>query len=66
MKNKVVKQQKKGEPPLYVTDSVIVDYLPLKVKKILEKSESKYSENEQILLTLLARIIVEIAIKEEL
>jgi hypothetical protein len=66
MKKKVRKPRKKKEPPLPIPDSKIVDYLPLKVKKILEKSEYKFSQSEQILLTLLARIIVEISIKEDI
>lgn len=66
MKKRIVKQQKKKESPKEQKEDEIVDYLPEKVIKILEKSEHKFSKNEQILLTLLAQIIVEIGIKEEL
>ena len=44
----------------------IVDSLPEAAKKVLKTSEIKFSVNEQILVTLLAQIIVDIIIKEEL
>lgn len=66
MKKRSAKRWKKKEIPEEQTGDEIVDYLPEKVIKILEKSEHKFSINEQILLTLLAQIIVEIGIKEEL
>lgn len=44
----------------------IVDSLPETAKRVLKTSEIKFSVNEQVLLTLLAQIVVEIISKEEL
>lgn len=66
MKNNDAKQLEKKEQAMPVNNTVILEHLPPKVKKVLEKSKYTYSENEQILLTLLAQIIVEIILKEEI
>jgi len=66
MENNDVKQLKKKEQAIPVNHTKILDHLPPKVKKVLEQSEYTYSESEQILLTLLAQIIVEIIIKEDI
>lgn len=43
-----------------------IDFLPAEMKVIFDKSDRKIGQNEQILLSLLVQIIVEIVIKEEL
>ena len=55
----------KPEIILRPDESYILDFLPLPVQKVLEKSEHKFSQSEQVLLTLLAQIIIEIILKEE-
>ncbi|PWS28563.1 hypothetical protein DHW03_01535 [Pedobacter yonginense] len=42
------------------------DFLPAEMKEIFDKSDRKIGQNEQILLSLLVQIIVEIVTKEEL
>lgn len=44
----------------------ILDFLPLQIVSLLEKSEHKFSHSEQIMIALFAQIIVEIVLKEEL
>lgn len=66
MKNKDIETINTKEQPVLHNDTAILDYLPVKVKSVLKKSKYTYTESEQILLTLLAQIIVEIIIKEEL
>nr|WP_068887297.1 hypothetical protein [Pedobacter panaciterrae] len=46
-------------------EGYILDILPSEVKEVLAKSEHKFSLSEQVLLTLLAQIIIEIILKEE-
>lgn len=47
-------------------DDSICDFLPPEIIKMLKKSPYTFSQSEQILLTLLTQIIVEIIIKEEI
>ncbi|WP_316749583.1 hypothetical protein [Pedobacter gandavensis] len=56
----------KPEITLLPDEGYILDFLPLPVQKVLEKSEYKFSQSEQVLLTLFAQIIIEIILKEEL
>lgn len=55
----------KPEIILRPDEGYILDFLPLPVQKVLEKSEYKFNQSEQVLLTLLAQIIIEIILKEE-
>lgn len=44
----------------------ILTFIPLEMQKIFKEKGSKASPNEQILLSLIVQIIVEITLKEEL
>lgn len=66
MENIEERQLKKKEQTVPINSTVILNHLHPNVKKVLEKSQYTYSESEQILLTLLAQIIVEIIINEEI
>ncbi|RQO77817.1 hypothetical protein DBR40_07530 [Pedobacter sp. KBW01] len=48
------------------TDHQQTSVIPAEMKKIFEKAPRNFSKNEQILLSLLVQIIVEITIREEL
>ena len=48
------------------SENTPLDFLPPEIIKIFKSKAYRFSQNEQIMLTLLAQIIVEILIKEEL